>query len=385
MGALTGVKVIEFAAIGPAPFCGMMLSDMGADVIRVDRKTIASAAGDDGGFLARSRAGTTHRGKRSVALDLKSPQGVAAALQLIATADVLIEGFRPGVMERLGLGPDACLDRNPRIVYGRVTGWGQDGPLAHTAGHDINYIALAGVLGCIGPSGAPPAPPLNLIGDFGGGAMMLAFGIVCALLETRRSGRGQVVDAAMVDGAALLMANIYARKSLGVWPNPRGANALDGGAHWYGCYECADGKYIAVGCVEPQFYAILLQKCGITDPDMASQWQADRWPELRERLAATIKTRTRDAWCHVFLDSDACVAPVLDLDEAPQHAHNVARQIFLECDGVVQPRPAPRLSRTPAAIQGDAPFAGEHTDEVLAEVGMSSEAIKALRKIGAIA
>jgi len=350
MGPLAGIKVVEFAGIGPGPFCAMMLADMGADVICIDR--VRGAVSDADVTLGKARAGAMARGRPVINLDLKQADAVEAALTLIECADALIEGFRPGVMERLGLGPDTCLQRNPRLVYGRVTGWGQDGPLARTAGHDIDYIAIAGVLGCIGEPGGPPVPPLNLVGDFGGGAMLLAFGVLCALLEARRSGRGQVVDAAMVDGAALLMANIYSRKSIGLWTNERGSNALDGGAPWYGVYQCADGRFIAIGAIEPQFYATLLERCGIDDPSLLPQWDPSQWPRQRARLADIFKTQTRDAWCARVAGSDACLAPVLDLDEAPQHPHCTARRVFVDLDGIVQPSPAPRFSRAAAEIRG---------------------------------
>ena len=308
-----------------------------------------------------------------MAVDVKKPLGVATALRLIDQADALVEGFRPGVMERLGLGPDVCLARNPRLVYGRMTGWGQAGPLAHTAGHDIDYIALSGALHAIGFRDRPPVPPLNLVGDFGGGAVLLAFGMVCALLEARRSGLGQVVDAAMCDGAGLLMSMIYGIKAAGLWTNEREANLLDGGAPFYGVYECADGKYLAVGPIEPQFYAVFLTMAGITDPELADQLAIDRWPEQRRKLAEWLHTRSRDEWCALLEGTDACVAPVLDLDEAPFHPHNQARGNFVTVGDLVQPAPAPRFSRTPAAIQGPPPRPGEHTAEVLAEWGWQAD------------
>lgn len=317
---------MEFTGIGPAPFCGMMLADMGAEVVRVARP----------GEKA-DRFNVMHRGRSAVAIDLKSADGVEQALKLIDHADALIEGFRPGVMERLGLGPEVCAARNPRLVFGRMTGWGQSGPLAQTAGHDINYIALTGALHAIGRATENPPPPLNLIGDFGGGGMMLAFGIVCGILEARQSGRGQVVDAAMTDGAALLMAMTYGMEAAGSWTNRREDNWLDGGSHFYDTYKCADGKWVAVGAIEPQFYALLLEKLGLQVADAKA---------LRE----VFLTKTRDEWCAIFEGSDACVAPVLDLDEAPKHPHNVARGTFIEIDGVMQPAPAPRFSRTCATL-----------------------------------
>ena len=360
MGPLKGIKVVELAGIGPGPFCAMMLADMGADVIRVERKS-AQGTGAPTNVL--------NRGRRSIAVDLKQPQEVERVLRLIERADALIEGFRPGVMERLGLGPDVCLERNPRLVYGRMTGWGQNGMLAHAAGHDINYIALSGALHAIGPAGGQPVPPLNLVGDFGGGGMVLAFGIVCGILEARQSGRGQVIDAAMTDGAALLMAPIYGLKAAGRWTNRRGTNYLDGGAHFYGTYECADGKYVAVGAIEPQFYALLLAKTGIVDPQFQAQTDAAQWPELKTKLAALFKTRTRDEWCELLEGTDVCFAPVLDMDEAPQHPHNVARGTFVEVGGVIQPAPAPRFSRTAPAIQTPPPVAGAHDETAWADWG----------------
>lgn len=374
MGPLQGVKVIEFAGIGPGPFCAMMLADMGAEVIRIDRR----------GDTRFGKFEVMTRGRRSVLLDLKSPEGVQAALKLVEKADALIEGYRPGVMERLGLGPEVCHERNPRMVYGRMTGWGQTGPLAHAAGHDINYIALTGALHAIGRAGETPPPPLNLVGDFGGGAMMLAFGIVCGLLEARNSGRGQVVDAAMTDGASLLMAMMYGAKAAGRWTNNRGANRLDGGAHYYDTYECADGKYIAIGSNEPQFYSLLLEKCGVTDPAFQAQTDESQWPELKKKIATVFKGKTRSEWCAVMEGTDVCFAPVLDMDEAPQHPHNRARNTFIEIQGVIQPGPAPRFSRTSPEIQGPPPMPGEHTDAALSDWGFSAEEIGRLRESGAI-
>ena len=340
-GPLHGLRVIEMAGIGPAPFCGMLFADMGAEVIRIERVG-----------TPRDPHDVLTRGRSTLQLDLRSPDGVRRALDAIAQADVLLEGFRPGVMERLGLGPAECQARNPRLVYGRMTGWGQHGPLAHAAGHDINYIAISGALHAIGRADEPPVPPLNYVGDFGGGAMLLAFGVLAALHEARQSGQGQVVDAAMTDGAALLSAMMYGFKAAGRWSNQRGENLLDGGAHFYGTYACADGKYVAVGAIEPQFYALLRERCGIADdPAFDAQMDADRWPLLKLRLADLFRTRTRDEWCVLLEGSDACFAPVLDWDEAPAHPHNVARGTFVEVEGVVQPAPAPRFSRTvPAAL-----------------------------------
>jgi alpha-methylacyl-CoA racemase len=373
-GPLRGIKVVEFVGIGPGPFCAMMLADMGADVIRIDKK----------GGRSPGRFDVLARGRRSVALDLKSPEGQAVALELIAHADALVEGFRPGVMERLNLGPDRCLERNPRLVYGRMTGWGQTGPLAQAAGHDINYIALSGMLHAIGRPGATPPPPLNLVGDFGGGAMMLAFGIVCALLEARDSKRGQVIDAAMTDGSALLGALMYGMKAAGRWTVARGANLLDGAAHFYDTYECADGKYLAIGAIEPQFYSELLKRIGLDESSLQPQMNARAWPDLKTKIAATIESKTRDEWCRILEGTDACVAPVLDMDEAPLHPHNLARATFVEVDGVTQPAPAPRFSRTPAQIQRGPDATGEHSESVLREWGFSDERVAHLKAVGVI-
>ena len=376
-GPLAGLKIVEMVGLGPGPFCAMMLADMGAEVIRIDQKR---KPGSKTLAHLNTRYDVTARGRRSLALDLKKPRAVAVALQLIAGADALIEGYRPGVMERLGLGPDICLQANPRLVYGRMTGWGQTGPLAAAAGHDINYIALTGALHAIGRPAEPPPPPLNLVGDFGGGAMMLAFGIVCALLEARNSGKGQVIDAAMTDGAALLAAMIYGFKAFGGWSTQRGANLLDGGAHFYDSYACADGKFVAIGSIEPQFYALLLELCAITDGDFQAQMDADAWPQLKDKLRALFKTRTREQWCALLEGTDVCFAPVLDLEEAPQHAHNRARQTFIDIAGVVQPAPAPRFSRTPPEVTRPPAGAGEHSAEVLADWGLSPDEIQALKE-----
>ena len=379
-GPLAGLKVVEFAGIGPGPFAAMLFADMGAEVVRIERRGVSRRP------LSLLNAGpfdVLNRGRRAVAIDLKRPAGVQVALRLVAQTDALIEGFRPGVMERLGLGPDVCLAHNPRLVYGRMTGWGQNGPLAHAAGHDINYIALSGALHAIGTP-EQPLPPLNLVGDFGGGALLLAWGMLAALWEARSSGQGQVVDAAMTDGAALLMAMMYGVKAGGLWSNERGANLLDGGAPFYGTYACADGKYLAVGPIEPQFYRLFLDKAGITDPELANQYDLTAWPLQREKLAAILRTRTRDEWCALLEGSDACVTPVLDLEEAPQHPHNQARSTFVVVDDVLQPAPAPRLSRTPGEIRNPPPQAGQDTQAVLCEWGFTQEEIDALLAAGAI-
>jgi alpha-methylacyl-CoA racemase len=366
MGPLAGFTILEFASIGPGPFCAMMLADMGADVIRVDRKGAENPLATS----ASTRFNVMNRGRRSIALDLKQPADVEVALKLSARADALIEGLRPGVMERLGLGPDVCLARNPKLVYGRMTGWGQTGPLAHVAGHDLNYIALSGVLHAIGRHDEPPVPPLNLVGDFGGGGLLLAFGIVCALLAARQSGQGQVVDAAMVDGAAVLAASFYGMHAAQRWSNERERNLLDGGAHYYCCYECADRKYVAIGSLEPQFYALLLEKCGLSqDPAFQNQRDTTRWKELGDQLAVIFKRKTRDEWCQLMEGSDVCFAPVLDWDEAPQHPHNQARGNFINIAGVTQPAPAPRFSRTQPTMPSPPVAPGAHTAEILQELG----------------
>jgi len=373
MGPLSGFTIVEIAGIGPGPFCCMLLSDMGAKVIRVDRKQSGHWRPVPG----------INRGRLSIQVDLKQPAGVETVLRLVEHADALTEGFRPGVMERLGLGPEVCLKRNKRLVYGRITGWGQDGPLAQTAGHDINYIALTGALHGIGLA-SEPVPPLNLIGDYGGGGMLLAFGLVCALLEARSSGQGQVVDAAMTDGSALLMAAIYGLKANGGWTNQRQTNLLDGGAHFYGVYECADGKWLSIGSIEPQFYALLREQADLPEVEFDAQMDKSAWPDLRARLAAVFKNKTRDQWQVLMEGTDVCFAPVLDLDEAPQHPHNRARETFVEMDGAVQPAPAPRFSRTPASIQSGLTEPGSATDLILAEAGFAVEEIAELRETSVI-
>ncbi|HET9047226.1 MAG TPA: CaiB/BaiF CoA-transferase family protein [Casimicrobiaceae bacterium] len=378
MGPLTGVRVLELEAIGPVPFCNMMLSDMGADVLLVDR-----AEDPRLGFGRERWYDVMLRGRRSLTLDLKTEGGVAAAMMLAERADILIEGFRPGVMERLGLGPDVLLARNPRLVYGRMTGWGQQGPLAARAGHDIDYIALSGALHAIGRAGSPPVPPLNLIGDFGGGGMALAFGVVCALFEAQRSGSGQVVDAAMIDGAALLTTMFWGMRAAGHWTDERGANVLDSGAPWYDIYETQDGKYVAVGAIEPKFYAELLQRLGLAGAALPDQHDRAGWPVLRARFAAVFRTRSRDAWCAAFEGSDACVAPVLTFAEAAAHPHATARHAYTTIENVVQPAPAPRFSRTPGTIRGAPPERGAHGRTALADWGFSREDIAQLAALGA--
>jgi alpha-methylacyl-CoA racemase len=365
------MKIIEMVGLGPAPFCAMMFADMGAEVIRIHRPGAADAD---------SRFDILGRGRRSLALDLKQEGAAEVVLQLVESADALIEGFRPGVMERLGLGPDACLARNSKLVFGRVTGWGQTGPLAQAAGHDINYISLSGALHGIGRTEEAPVVPLNYVGDFGGGAMMLGFGVLCAVLEARASGTGQVVDAAMTDGSALLSSMIYGMKAAGQWSNGRGENLLDGGAHFYNTYACADGKYISVGAIEPQFYARLLALCGADDGAFDAQRESHGWPVLRYRMADIFQTKTRAQWCALLEGTDACFAPVLDWDEAPRHPHNLARETFVTIDGVIQPAPAPRFSRTPAAVPAAPSAPGADSEAILRDWGVSQAARERLRR-----
>jgi alpha-methylacyl-CoA racemase len=376
-GALDNIRVIELAGIGPAPFAGMLLADAGADVLRIERSGFGGSVASEGAhwdLLARSRP--------SVSVNLKEPDGVALLLDLIEGADALIEGYRPGVAERMGIGPQVCLERNPRLVYGRMTGWGQDGPLASSAGHDIDYIALAGALWPIGRGDRPPPPPLNLVGDFGGGGMLLAYGVVCALLEASGSGRGQVVDAAMVDGAASLMTIIYAFRRGGIWQEDRDSNLLDGAAPFYGTYETADGKYFAIGAIERQFYAELLRVLEIDPASLPDQNDKEQWPAMRERFAQIFRTETRDEWTQRFEGTDACGAPVLSPWEAHEHPHNRARQTFVEIEGSVQPAPAPRFSRTPSVVRKPPSFPGADTDEGLASWGVDEKRIAELREHG---
>lgn len=361
-GPLTGIKIIEFAGIGPGPFCGMLLSDLGADVVRIDR-------------AGKNRPGTPvdvmSRGKRSIALDLKNQDDIETALKLLEQADGMIEGFRPGVLERLGLGPDVVLKRSPKLVYGRMTGWGQHGALSHAAGHDLNYIAITGALHAMGDGDGRPRPPLNLVGDYGGGALYLAFGMMAAIINVKNGGEGQVIDCAMSDGAASLATMFYGMKAMGMWTDEREANLLDGGAHFYDTYECSDGKWVSIGSIEPQFYAILLEKAGITDPAFGAQMDRSKWPELKDKMIAVMKTKTRDEWCAIMEGTDICFAPVLSLSEAPSYQHNVDRETFVEIQGVTQPAPAPRFSKTPGAIQSSPAGIGEHSDEILKDWGIS--------------
>jgi alpha-methylacyl-CoA racemase len=378
-GPLDGIRIVEFAGIGPGPFCGMMLADHGAEVIRIDR-----ASGSRGGSQPVTSKDVLARGRKSIAIDLKSDEGVALARKIAASADGIIEGFRPGVMERLGLGPEQLLKDNPKLVYGRMTGWGQTGPYAPYAGHDINYIALSGALHAIGRAGEKPVPPLNLVGDFGGGGMLLAFGIACALIEAQRSGKGQVVDAAMVDGSALLMAMFFGFRASGLQSEERGTNLLDGGAHFYDTYETKDGQHVAVGALEPQFYAELLSKLGIDAGSLPPQMERAHWPALKQKLAETFKQKTRAEWCALLEGSDACFAPVLSIGEAAAHPHVRARGTLVEIGGVLQPAPAPRFSRTQPALPAPPSNAGQDTDTALCAWGLSAERIAALRASRAI-
>jgi len=386
MGPLAGIKIVELAGIGPGPFCAMLLSDMGAEVVRVDRA--ANVGHDDsrvGGPAGEEyRFNLLARGRRNIAVDLKNKEGVAAVLRLIDQADGLIEGFRPGVMERLGLGPDICLARNPKLVYGRMTGWGQDGPIAHIAGHDINYIALSGVLATIGEAGGPPVPPLNLVGDFGGGALYLAMGVLAGILGARATGKGQVVDCSMVEGSASLMTMMYAALASGAWVEERGRNRTDGGAHFYHVYETKDGEHVAIGSIEPQFYKLLLTHTGLEGADLPPQINRSTWPDMQQRLAAIFKEKTRDEWVAIMQDTDICFAPVLRMSEALKHPHNRHRESFVELDGIAQPAPAPRFLGTPTQVQRPPARIGENTDDILGDWGFSADEIAALHRAGAV-
>ena len=377
-GPLQGLRIIEIAGIGPGPFAGMLLADMGADVIRVDRANPGGL-----GAMFPPEKDVLIRGRRSIAVDMKSAEGIELVLSLAETADGMFEGFRPGVAERMGIGPEACLARNPKLVYGRMTGWGQEGPWAQMAGHDLDYIALAGALHPMGPADQPPPVPLNLVGDFGGGGMFLAFGMVCALLEASRSGKGQVVDAAMVDGTATLLAMFHGMLAMGMWRPQREANMLDGGTPFYRCYTCADGGYVAVGALEPQFYAALLDGLGLDQAEWP-QYDLARWGALRETIAARFMEKTRDEWAEHFAGTDACVAPILSLTEAPEHPHLAERETFVEFNGVRQPAPAPRFSRTSPSLLRPPVLPGQHTDEILAELGVDGGRVAALREAGTV-
>lgn len=379
MGPLSGIKIIELAGIGPGPFCGMMLSDMGADVIRVNR-----AGGAQPDPFEEKVKDVLVRGRRTIAVDLKRPEGKEVVLCLCEKADALFEGFRPGVTERLGLGPDHCLARNPRLVYGRMTGWGQTGPLCMAAGHDINYISLSGVLHAVGRAGERPVPPLNLIGDFGGGGMLLAFGMACALFEAQKSGKGQVVDAAMVDGSASLMSLFFGRSADERFSGKRGTNLLDSGAHFYDVYETKDSQYVSIGSIEPQFYAELVQKAGLDPVYFSDQLNRDKWAEYKENMINLFKTKTRDEWCAIMEGTDVCFAPVLSIEEAPDHPHNKARGTFITLDGLRQPAPAPRFSRTLPEVRHGIHTTGQDTIPVLVDFGFSDDEISTLQKTGVV-
>ena len=382
MGPLAGKRIIEMGGIGPAPVCGMMLADMGAEVVLVERK---ADAGRLPGMLENANATIMNRGKKSIALDLKSEGAVDLVLRLLRDADGLIEAFRPGVMERLGLGPEICLDNNPALVYGRMTGWGQDGPLSQAAGHDINYVALSGALWYGGRADSPPTVPPTLVGDIAGGSMLLTVGMLAGMLNAQVTGTGQVVDAAICDGSAAATTLLYALFQNGQWTSRRQDNLLDGASHWYDTYETADGKYVSIGAIEPQFYAQLLETLGLAeDPDFERQYDRQSWPALKRRFTETFKSKTRAEWCELMEGTDICFAPVLDFDEAPRHPHNVARGTFTSVEGVTQPAPAPRFSATRSEIASGPPAVGQHTDAVLGELGCSAEQIASLRERGTI-
>ena len=378
-GPLEGIRIIELAGLGPAPFAGMMLADAGADIVRIDRFERATYPPNQ-----EPHVDLMNRGRRSVAVDLKSPEGISLVLRLVEQADGLMEGFRPGVVERLGLGPDICLGRNPKLVFGRMTGWGQQGPMSQTAGHDIDYIALAGALEPLGRAGDRPVPPLNLVGDFGGGGMLLAFGMLAAIINAQRSGVGQVVDAAMVDGAASLLTMTYTLRAAGMWSGPRGTNLLDTGAHFYEVYETADGGFIGVGAIEPQFYAELISLIGLADEELPPQMDRESWPQMKERLTEIFAGKTRSEWEKIFEGTDACAVPVLSPAEAPDHPHNQFRETFTEVAGIVQPSPSPRFSATPGSIRRPPPNPGQHGDEALVDWGLTQAEIAELRRSVAI-
>ncbi len=378
-GPLEGLRIVELAALGPAPFAGMMLADAGADVVLVDRSEGATFPAAEA-----PHPDVLNRGRRSVAVDLKTPEGVALVLDLVSRADGIMEGFRPGVAERLGLGPAQCLARNPKLVYGRMTGWGQEGPMAQAGGHDIDFIGLAGSLEPIGRVGQAPLAPLNLVGDFGGGGMLLAFGMLAAIIHAQKTGKGQVVDAAMVDGAAILMTMTHSLRAMGMWSGERGTNILDSGAHFYEVYETSDAKYVAVGAVEPKFYSNLLALMGLDESTLPKQMDARSWPQMKKTFASIFATKSRDEWSPLFAQSDACAVPVLTMDEAPRHPHLVHRGTFTEVAGITQPAPAPRFEATPSSIRRPPPNPGQHADDALADWGYSRLDIDELRRSGAI-
>ena len=377
MGPLNGYTIIELSGIGPAPMGGMILADMGAEVIRIDRASGANA------LVMKD---VSSRGKKSVVLNLKDPAGIETLLRMVENADAIIDPYRPGVCEKLGIGPEVCLARNPKLVFARMTGWGQEGPLASAAGHDINYIAITGALYAMGRKGEKPVPPLNLVGDMGGGGMLLVNGVLAALLETANSGKGQVIDVAMVDGAAQLMWMFHGFEHIGMWDvTQRGANLLDGGAHFYDTYECADGEYVAIGSIEPQFYALLKELAGLSEDEFGDQNDQAKWPEMKEKLAAVIAGKTQAEWCEIMEGTDVCFAPVLNLVDAAKHPANIARQTYIEVDGMTQPAPAPRFGRTPSEVRHGGHDTGQDTDEVLAAMGFAEQEIAGLRESGAIA
>lgn len=377
MGPLQGIKIIEIAGLGPGPFAGMLLADMGATVIRVERP-------GGGLFSGNPDLDILNRGKQCIVVDLKRPKGVDAVLKLVESADAIFEGFRPGVIEKLGLAPDVCMTRNERLVFGRMTGWGQEGPMAHRAGHDINYIALSGALHPVGLKGQRPTVPLNLVGDFGGGGLMLAFGMLCALLEAKSSGKGQVVDAAMVDGSATLMASLFGAVQVGFWKEERGSNMVDSGSHFYDTYETKDAEYMAVGAIESKFYSELLEGLGLNEAELPPQMDMAHWPQMKERFTKIFKSKTQREWREVFDDTDACVSPVLRMSEAPNHPHNQSRNAFVELNGIYQPNAAPRFSRTSPCLSSSAAKLGEHSREILSEAGVSKEDIATLIETGAV-
>jgi len=376
MGPLNGYTVLELAGIGPAPMGGMILADMGAEVIRIDR------AGNAPGLHMKD---VSTRGKKSVALNLKDPAGIETLLRMVENTDVVIDPFRPGVCEKLGIGPDVCLERNPKLVFARMTGWGQNGPLAQAAGHDINYISITGALYAMGRNGEKPVPPLNLVGDMGGGGMLLVNGVLAALLESANSGKGQVIDAAMVDGAAQLMWMFHGFEAMGMWDaSQRESNLLDGAAHFYDSYECADGEYISIGSIEPQFYALLKQHAGLSEKDFGDQNNAEKWPEMKAKITEVFKQKTQAQWCEIMEGTDVCFAPVLNFIDAPSHPANLARNAYIEVDGVTQPAPAPRFSRTPSEVRNGGSAAGADTETILAEMGFSENEVDELKNAGAI-
>ena len=377
MGPLNGYTILELAGIGPAPMGGMILADMGAEVIRIDRASGANA------LVMKD---VSSRGKKSVVLNLKDPAGIETLLRMVENADAIIDPYRPGVCEKLGIGPEVCLARNPKLVFARMTGWGQEGPLASAAGHDINYIAITGALYAMGRKGERPVPPLNLVGDMGGGGMLLVNGVLAALLEAANSGKGQVIDAAMVDGAAQLMWMFHGFEHIGMWDvTQRGSNLLDGGSHFYDTYECADGEYVAIGSIEPQFYALLKELAGLSEEEFGDQNNPAKWPEMKEKLAAVIAGKTQAEWCEIMEGTDVCFAPVLNLVDATKHPANVARNTYIEVDGMIQPAPAPRFSRTPAEVRHGGHDIGQDTDEVLAAMGFAEQEIAGLKESGSIA